>query len=327
MRRNLHKHTDVRRRAFILFCFLTASLWHYAAEPRGAASFTTADWPRHSLKAEHAWQLNLPGGERFDASGLLLLPEGGLLTVNDRGAGLYRIQFLDGTNAANLLRLPNCFTDAQLAPFAKEKVDRYDCEGIARDELNRLYLCEEANRWILRFDPKTETVERLNIDWSPVKKYFHPTDRNASFEGIAIGGGKLYVANERQLGRLIVVDLATLKVEDDFTVRPSTSNARDIHFSDLCWFDGALFALLRESRCVLKINPQTKKVLSEYSFGDVENAPESIYHNRYPTSTMEGLAVDRDFIWLVTDNNGRGRVKYPNDTRPTLFKCLRPDVK
>ncbi|MBI5775722.1 MAG: esterase-like activity of phytase family protein [Verrucomicrobia bacterium] len=298
-----------------------------AAEPRGFASFTTADWPRHALKAERAWQLNLPNGERFDASGLLLLPDGGLLTVNDRGAGLYRIQFLDGTNAADLLCLQNCFTAAQLAPYAAEKVDRYDCEGIARDERGWLYLCEEANRWILRFDPKTEKVERLEIDWAPVKKYFHTTDRNASFEGIAIGGGKLYVANERQLGRIIVVNLATLKVEDDFTVRPSTGAARDIHFSDLSWFDDALFALLRESRCVLQIDPQTKKVRAEYSFGNVENAPESIYFNRYPTSTMEGLAVDKDFLWLVTDNNGRGRVRHKDDTRPTLFKCHRPDRK
>jgi len=298
-----------------------------AAESRGSANFTTADWPRHSLKAERAWQLNLPNGERFDASGLLLLPDGGLLTVNDRGAGLYNIQFLQGTNAADLVRLPNCFTGEQLTSYAADKVDRYDCEGIARDEQGRLYLCEEANRWVLRFDPKTEKVERLNIDWSPVQKYFHKTDRNASFEGVTIGNGKLYVANERQLGRILVVDLTSLKVEDDFTVRPSTSAARDIHFSDLNWFDGALFALLRESRCVLKVDPQTKKVLVEYNFGNMESAPESIYFNRYPTSTMEGLAVDKDFIWLVTDNNGRGRVRHKDDTRPTLFKCPRPDRK
>jgi len=25
----------------------------------------------------------------------------------------------------------------------------------------------------------------------------------------------------------------------------------------------------------------------------------------------------------VTDNNGTARAKYPNDTRPTLFKCRR----
>ena len=31
----------------------------------------------------------------------------------------------------------------------------------------------------------------------------------------------------------------------------------------------------------------------------------------------------KEFLWLVTDNNGTARAKYPNDTRPTLFKCRR----
>ena len=282
--------------------------------------------PRFTLRAEQTWQLNLPGGERFDASGLCLLPNGDLLTLTDTAPGLYRIQFLAGTNAANLIRLPDCFTEKQLAPFAKEKVERWDCEGIARDEQGRLYVCEEANRWIMRFDPRTKKLERLAIDFTPVKQHFHPTDRNASFEGVAIGGGKLYVANERQWGRIIVVDLKTLQVVDDFVVRPTFSFAFDIHYSDLCWFDGALYALLRESRCVLKIDPATKVLLAEYNYDAMERAPEVAYENRYPTGTMEGLEVDRDFIWLVTDNNGRGRKKYPNDTRPTLFKCRRPDA-
>ena len=293
----------------------------------GGLSCPGASWSRYTLRAEKYWQLNLPNGERFDASGLLLSTNGTLLTVNDRGAGVYQIQFLSGTNAADLLRLPNCFTPKQLEPFAKEKIDRYDCEGMAADAQGRLYICEEANRWILRYDPSKQTVERLAIDWKPVEKYFNPFDRNASFEGIAIGNGKLYVANEREIGRIIVVNLETLKVEDDFAVQPSTAYAFDVHYSDLCWFDGRLYALLRESGCVLQIDPTTKRVTAEYSYNDMERQPEVNYHNRFPTGTMEGLAVDRDTIWLVTDNNGQGRVKYPKDTRPTLFKCIRPDVK
>ena len=296
----------------------------------GAAATTNAPptngVPRYTLRAEQTWQLNLPGGERFDASGLCLLPKGDLLTVNDVSPGLHRIQFRAGTNAADLIRLPDCFTATQIATFAKDKVGRWDCEGIARDEQGRLYVCEEANRWIMRFDPRTKTLERLAIDWTPVKQYFHPTDLNASFEGVAVGGGKLFVANERQAGRIIVVDLKTLQVVDDFVVRPTFSFALDIHYSDLCWHDGALYALLRESRCVLKVDPKRKALVAEYNYDAMERAPEVAYENRYPTGTMEGLAVDRDFFWLVTDNNGRGRKKYPDDTRPTLFKCRRPDA-
>ncbi|MBI4327824.1 MAG: esterase-like activity of phytase family protein [Chloroflexi bacterium] len=284
-------------------------------------------WPRYTLRAEKVWQLNLPQGQPFDASGLLLSSSGDLLTVNDRGAAVYRIRFLTGTNAAELIPLTECFTDGQLAPWAAEKIGRYDCEGIAQDSQNRLYICEEANRWVLRYDFRKQMVERLPIDWSPVQKYFHDGDRNASWEGIAVGNGKLFVANERQLGRIIAVDLKTLKVIDSFAVRPSTSNARDVHYSDLCWFEGALFVLLRESRVVLQVDAETHRVLAEFDYADIELASETIYKTifRYPLGTMEGLAVDRDHIWLVTDNNGLGRARYPKDLRPTLFKCPRPD--
>jgi hypothetical protein len=296
-----------------------------AASSRGASAAPKPAWPRHSLRAEQTWQLNLPGSEPFDASGLLRAANGELWTISDRGPSLYRIQFLADTNAADLVMLPGIFTPPQLEQFAAEKTGRYDCEGIAQDEQGRIYICEEANRWVLRYDPKKRSVERLEIDWGPARKYFHPTDLNASFEGIAVGGGRLYLANERQMGRVIVVDLESLRVVDDFSPRPSTSNARDIHYTDLSWFDGALYVLLRGSRCILAVEPITHRILAEYDFREMETAAEVRYRSIYPTGQMEGLAVERDYFWLVTDNNGFGRVKYPDDIRPTLFKCRRPD--
>jgi len=281
---------------------------------------------RYTLRAEATWQINLPSAQPFDASGLLLLPDGRLLTHNDRAASIYEIQFLPETNSAKLLRLTNIFSAAQLAPFAKEKVGRYDAEGLARDEQDRIYLCEESNRWILRYDSQSREVERLKIDWSPVQKYFTAADPNASFEGIAAGNGRLYVANERNRGRIIVVDLKTLAVIDDFAVGPGTAaNAHDVHYSDLSYCEDALFVLLRHSRCVLKVDPKSHDVLAEYSFQELETNPDVVYRTLLPTGAMEGLAVDREFIWLVTDNNGLARLRYPKDTRPTLFKCRRPD--
>ncbi len=194
------------------------------------------------------------------------------------------------------------------------------------DEQGKIYICEEVNRWVLRCDAAAGRVERLPIDWTPVLKYFDAGDLNASFEGIAVGQGRLYLANERQMGRIVVVDLRTSRVIDDFSVRPSMSNARDIHYSDLSMFDGVLYALLRESRCVLAINPADHRVLAEYDYRDMERTPELIYRSLFPTGQMEGLAVDSEFLWLVTDNNGTGRGRYPTDIRPTLFKCRRAPV-
>lgn len=210
-----------------------------------------------------------------------------------------------------------------MAPFAAEKTGRWDCEGIAEDSRRRLYVCEEGNRWILRWEPKNKTVERLDIDWNPVKKYFHPADLNASFEGIAVGKGKLYVANERQKGMIIVVHLASQKVTDHFVVRPSNTRARDIHFSDLCWFEGALYALVRESRVVLKIDPGTRLVSDEYRL-DADDG-NFTYKKGHAVRLLEGLAVDRRGFWLAADNNGSPGQQSPHDARPLLFHCLHPD--
>lgn len=308
----------------ILIGFEAISDSERSAPPAKLPASATSAWPRHTLRAEQTWQLNLPNGEPFDASGLLLKGDSEILTINDRGSSLYRITFLPTAGAADLIAVPDCFTTAQLAKFRREKFGRYDSEGIAQDDEGRLYICEEADRLILRCDPKTKTVERLVIDWSPVKQYFSPIDRNASFEGIAIGGERLYVANERQLGRIITVDLKTLHVIDHFAVSPLDNKAHDVNYSDLSWFDGSLYVLLRESRCILQVDPKSHRVLAEYSFRDMEREPEVLYRLLYPTGNMEGLAVDRDCIWLVTDNNAQGRVKYPKDIRPTLYKCKRP---
>ena len=286
-----------------------------------------AGFRRYTLRADHIWQMNLPQNQRFDASGLFLEKSGVLLTESDQRIGVYRIVFTQSDDSVDLAQIPDCFTPAQLAPLAAEKFGRYDCEGVTEDAQGRIYLCEEADRWILRWDPKTKTVERLDIDWTPVKRYFS-NDRNAAWEGIAIDGPTLYVANERKRGRLIAVDLNTLKVKDDFVALASHSIWYDAHYSDLCCFDGALYALMREDHVILKINPATHLVLAEYDFAGMENDPEVAYYKvvSLVTGVMEGLAVDKDYFWLCTDNNGLCRKHHPGDTRPTLFRCPRPDA-
>ena len=277
------------------------------------------------LTLEQAWQLDAPEGQRFDASALLMRTNGELWTLSDRGASLYRIEFQPGLTSAKLVLIPDWFTPAQMAALAPEKHGRFDCEGMAQDAQGRVYVCEEADRWILRCDPATHKVERLEISWKPVKKYFSHQNHNASFEGVAVGGDRLYIANERDQGRIIVVDLKTQKVVDDFTVATGRWFNKDVHYSDLSWFEGALFALLREKHVVLKLDPTSHAVLAEYDYSALESRPELAYHTRSGTGVMEGLAVTKDHLWLVTDNNGLPRKRYPDDARPTLLKCPRPD--
>jgi hypothetical protein len=276
------------------------------------------------LRAEHELQLKIPFGGQFQASGLLRTSAGELLTINDRSPLLYRIEVSAGTQEAALTPISGCFSPAQMAAAAPTPTGRYDCEGIAQDSGGRFYICEEANRWILRCDPANQTVERLAIDWSPVAKYFS-SDNNASFEGIAIGDGNLYVANERSSPVIIMVDLATLRVVDSFVVTPTSGSFLGIlHYADLSWHNGHLFVLCRHHRVILEVEPRTRRLLAEFDYREIEDRLG--YRTRYPTGIMEGLTVDDEHLWLVTDNNGMPRGPAGVDTRPTLIRCRRPDA-
>ena len=280
------------------------------------------DWPRYTLHAAQTVLLSSPHGEQFDASALLLMADGSLLTVNDRGPQVYRIEMVPGAGEGRLAPVEGLFRPSELAPLAPLKQGHYDCEGLARDDQGRIYLCEEANRWVLRCDPKTGKVERLPIDWALVAGFFS-ADPNASFEGIAVGNGRLFVANERSAPLIITVDLRTLRVTGSFQPQPRKGSFFGTHYSDLCWFDGRLWVLCRQHRVVLEVNPDTREVVAEFDYEAVEDALG--YRKGLPVGIMEGLAVDRDWIWLVTDNNGWPRKSAPNDIRPTLVKCPRLD--
>ncbi len=283
---------------------------------------TSGHWPIHSLRSIQNTLLTPPRGSQFDASGLQLMPDGTILTVgNTHGPTPYRIDFLPGGLEAKLVPLTNYFaTNAVIAALGANH-HTLDCEGLALDDHGRLYECEERERLILRSD-NAGHVERLPIDWTPVKGYFSSVDPNASFEGIAIGGGRLYVANERSSPVIITVDLDTLKVKRDFVIQPSKSSWLGLHYSDLCWFDHHLWILCRQHYVVLEVDPSSRRVLAEYDYREIEERLS--YVTGLPLGIMEGLAVDRDFIWLVTDNNGDVRKGARKDRRPTLIKCPRP---
>jgi hypothetical protein len=295
------------------------------AAPEASALEEAAPQKRklYSLTADKIWQLEINEGKRFDASGLLLTPAGDLLTVNDKMPELWRIELSDGPTAK--LLPTGLLTKQQISSVAPVDRKEFDCEGIAQDASGNLYVSEETDRAIYKINPSSKETERLPIDWAPVKKYFIG-DRNASFEGVAIAGDRLYVANERSQPRIIVVDLKTLVILEDYFVDASGFAFGGPHYSDLCAFEGSLFVLDRNHRAVIQVDPKTHAVLAEFGFGVMELQPDVAYRTDFPTGTMEGLAVDKNYFWLVTDNNGKARFNHPGDSRPTLFRCKRPDI-
>jgi hypothetical protein len=279
--------------------------------------------PRYTLAQNDRWLLSLSGGSRFDASALLRLPDATLLTLNDKGLPAYRIE-LAPRGIARLHPDTNFFPLAAVRLAAGGKPISQDVEGLGQDDSGRIYLCEEGGRAIYR-TTAGGPVEKLEIDWTPVRAWFDPKDGNASFEGIAVGAGRIYIANERSTGRILVVDQTSLKVIDDFRVTPHQSGDGDPVYSDLSWWRGHLWVLCRQTRFVLQIDPTTHRVLAEFDYSDVELAPENAYLSPLGFGYFEGLSVDDEFIWLASDNNGLPRRMAPTDSRGLLVRCRRPD--
>ncbi|HEX7860654.1 MAG TPA: esterase-like activity of phytase family protein [Verrucomicrobiae bacterium] len=295
----------------------------FSAEPTAKGNslgVRTNDGRKHfTLTADATWQLNVE--KRFDASALAFR-NGRLITVNDQDGTFYELE-LKSNSVADLKRL-DLFPKAELTRIAPEKAARYDLEGIALDAAGNIYVSEESQRLVFKADPKGKPMEAFSFDFSSVQNFFSAGDRNASFEGIALLGNRLYLANERSNARIIEVDLPSQKALDSFYVDSTNFALGGPHYSDLATFDNRLFVLDRNHRCIFEVDPQTKRVLAQYSFGAMEVAEEFAYQNAYPTGAMEGLAIDQEHFWLLTDNNGRPRFKYSKDIRPTLFRCKRP---
>jgi hypothetical protein len=300
-------------------CCLPASL--ASGAKGGSLGVRTNDGRKHfTLSADAVWHLNVK--ERFDASALAFY-KGKLLTINDRDGGVYEV--LPGSNSVAQVRRTDLFPRRELSKVAPKRAPRYDCEGLAVDSAGNIYLSEESQRVIFRTSPEGR-LDALMIDWSPVRQFFG-SDINASFEGIAVDGDRMYLANERSAPRIIIVDLKSRKVTDSFFVDSDGFAFGGPHYTDLAFADGRLFILNRNHRCIFEVQPETKRVLAEYSFAQMELDKAVAYYTDYPTGTMEGLAIDGDFFWMITDNNGKGRIADPADSRPTLFRCKRPKWK
>lgn len=311
----------LRRRALGLSCLLLGVAWLTLASSDLAGQEPATNWPSYVLEPELVLPLQPPSPMRFDASALLW-HDGGLLTLRDQEPTLYRIAIQPGASTASLVAWTNCFSPEPLKRLGPGGRLELDCEGLAQDTEGRLYLCDEVHRWILRCDPRTGHVERLAIDWTPVTRYFRG-DRNASFEGLAVGKGRLYVANERSAPVIIVVDLASLKVVEHFVVIPRKASLWGTHYSDLGWWGDRLYVLCRQHQVVLEVDPGSHAILAEFDYAAAEDRLG--YGTLGLVGLMEGLAVHGEYFWLVTDNNGLARQGTRGDTRPVLLKCPRPD--
>lgn len=277
----------------------------------------TPKYPTDFLEVESSWRLQFSGG-RFDASGIERGPEGDILVVRDSELAVYAVKFQEGSEIATLVKHVRYEVAAEDLNVGST---RFDIEGLASDSEGILYACDEFARRVLRFSSKGELVS-IPIDLAATSEFFSKSDRNASFEGIAIGEGRLYLANERNQGRLLELDLQTGELVSSFVCQTGLSVWPDTHYSGLDWHDGRLFALIREEQAIIEIDPMEKKVNRIFRYHGIEFDKQHRYRTLVPfAGVMEGLLIEKDVIWLLTDNNGQARLADKTDTRPTLFRC------
>ncbi len=278
---------------------------------------------KYILQMDAFWRIDVMDGKRMGLSGLVILNDGRLLTVDDKQFNLYELR-LQGDSSRASITASDLIHIEDLNDYRKARVGRIDCEGLAVDTERNIYICEENHRWVFKINSNGNSLNRLDIDWSPVKQYFNADNNYPSFEGIAVSNMNLYVVNERDKALIIVVDLNSLKVIDHFTVYSKMNPSFFVHYSGLSWHDGKLYVLLRHSQVILEIDPESHYVIAEYSFRDTERQPELNYRSKYGTGCMEGLHVTNDYFWMVTDNNGNAMKNNKDEKRPTLIRFKRP---
>ena len=157
-------------------------------------------------------------------------------------------------------------------------------------------------------------------------------EKKARLEGLALlGGGRLLLAAERAPRGLVevVVDPAGGEAAVSAHAFPESllepPEPLEPDFSDLFYDGEDLYALSRNAEAVLRIEFEDGELreLAFWTFGEVTRAPEHRYLNQR-SGRAEGLCMDDEHVYVVLDNNGRGREVDPEDTRPLLFLFRRP---
>ncbi len=269
----------------------------------------------------------------FQPSGLALR-EGALLTVSDKhDAAVYEI-VLGSTTAA--VRPFVAFTAPALEPGP------LDFEGIAIDAQGALLLASESHFRVLRVTidgggPKaapsnskgssawiTPSLEALGHDAGLFQKW------NANLEGIArLADGRWLLAAERDPRGLI-----ELGPDGDTTHAAAWSLPTSIYpmppgrapdFSDLTVSDGNVYALERNSHLIVRLERHERgwQEREAWSYLRTETDPRFAYQNAV-YGVGEGLSIDRNHVFVVTDNNRLARAQDPSDRRPVLFMFARP---
>ena len=280
----------------------------------------------------------LEGAGVYNLSGMALSADGWLYLSDDNGPAppgwevenpvLLRLKvdsLIDPKIAVPHIEALEIGQDA-FARLAKQtgKMFKYDLEGVAVADKNRLWAIDERDRLLLEYDLSTGSLTCLAGPEELLKGQDDLASGriNNGFEGITVIGKRLFLAHE-MFPNLIASYRLNGKLEPG--PRITLEGSSDINGLDLD--RGFLYALARTGSMIYKINPENGQTSTVAEFR--ETADSSAYRYQNPREyyrNSEGLAVKGGYIFVVCDGNGKFILGNPDQRAPLVLIFKRPET-
>lgn len=274
-----------------------------------------------SLKAVKVHSVE--GPENNQPSGLTIF-KNTLFTVSDKHDDtIFRVQLTDDK--------------AVLVPHIQFKMSEpitekaLDFEGITCDSEGNFYIVSESTFRILRVSTDGEKVSWISPSLQSYGKeagLFQT--RGAYLEGITlIDENQFIVCAERQPRGIIEVNTNTVPLQVTVfkynTTRAELPNDRNPDFTGLFWENGILYTLQRNAYVLCKLikNHQGFMEKDFWSYEAIVTREEFQYDNM-KFGRAEGLCMDKNYVYVILDNNGDARRLDPSDQKPLLLIMERP---
>lgn len=207
--------------------------------------------------------------------------------------------------------------------------DFLDFEGISCQQ-DSIYLVSERKNKILAIT--SDTTQWLDINWyQQAYDAGYLQTHNAHIEGITFGDDEqIFLAIERQPRGLITIKDAfssqSKTLLQPIPEAPSLSfrkNSKDV--AGLDYTDQLLWTLERNASAICARETISLKPTLCISYRHIDKQTAFSYQDT-EYGTAEGLAVASDAIYIIFDNNRKGRLQNPQDTRALLLKLKKPSI-
>ena len=215
-----------------------------------------------------------------------------------------------------------------LASFFSGKT--YDWEGITCDTKGNIYLASEAFFNIAKIDSSGHAQWILPNIYASGRQQELFQVYNGGIEGLAWKDDRmLYIAAERSERGILAAqiteegwELSKVLSIPKTSIKNQTSRPQD--FAGL-WQEGAyLFTLERNNFLVCRRSINRLDIERCWSYRHIENA-EIFRYNDTEFGIAEGLARQKNKLYIVVDNNKKARVNNRTDTAPILMIYQLPE--